>query len=418
MLNDFVSVIANSFRVYIIYRFARIFFDIEQTEKKKQIILYSGFFVINSILFVFYHSPIVNILVNLVGVYVVFTVLYGGKISRKLFAVGTTYIFNMIADMIIAIPMNLSYEPGESVSMLSSVMSVVGMFILEIICEEFLKSKMKISFSDTIRFLSVPMCSILMNGIVMTQQIDNKVLIITLGMGTLLINIIVLYFYNQIQIQYEKDYHQKLLELQVHEYEMQLIQTQQMFKEIRSMKHEIKHFAGNIEGLLKFERREDIQEVLEEMKNKISQYDLISYSGNPILDSILNYICKKAKKNGAQMEISIKIPSDLRLKAIDMNIILGNLLENAIEAVSFISEKSIILRMMYEKGMLIIQIRNPYDGKVYKNGDNYLTRKENKNNHGIGLENVKAVVEKYSGSLYIEALETEFVVNILMKSEL
>lgn len=417
MLNDFVTVVTNLFRMYIIYRFAGIFLEVECVEKNKQIICYGLFFIVNSGLFVLYHSPVINIVVNLVGGYILYTVLYDGTVSKRILAVGTMYLFNMAADMTIAIPMNLSYLPGDSVSVLSSVLSVLGMFVLEIICECFAKKKMKISVSDTIRFLSVPVCSIVMNGIVMMQQIDNKILIITLGMGTLLINIIVLYYYNQIQMQYEKEYRHELLERQVDEYEEQLVQMEEMYQEMRIMKHEIKHFAGNMEELINLEQKEDFKEVLDGIKDSISRYEMIYFSGNPVLDSILNYICKKAEKQNVYIEADIKIPSDLSLKAIDMNIILGNLLENAIEAVENVSEKFVILHMKYEKEMIFIHIRNSYDGIYYKKGDKYLTKKKNNHNHGIGLENVKRVVEKYNGSIKIEPLESEFIVNILMNNK-
>lgn len=354
---------------------------------------------------------------NLVGVYLVYTALYKGSISKRLLAVGTMYLFGMISDMLIAIPMNLAYEPGDSVSALSSVLAALGMYVLEIICEHYAKKKMKISFSDTIRFLSIPLCSIVMNGIVMTQQIDNKILIVTLGMGTLLINIMVLYYYNQIQMQYEKEYHNKLLERQAEEYEEQLLQTEELYQEMRTMKHEIKRFTGNMEELISLERKEDIQEILDGIKEKISKYEMLYFSGNPVLDSILNYICKKAEKQNLHIETDIRIPSDLPLKAIDMNIILGNLLENAMEAVERVSEKVIILQMKYEKEMLFIHTSNAYDGVYYKKGETYLTRKKNKNSHGIGLENVKRIVGKYNGSMQIKPLESEFIVDILMNSK-
>lgn len=403
--------------MYIIYRFAGIFLDTECEEKKKQIMCYGIFYIVNSVTFVLYHSPIINIVVNLAGVYLVYTVLYKGSISKRLLAVGTMYLFGMVSDMLIAIPMNLAYEPGDSVSALSSVLAALGMYVLEIICEHFAKKKMKLSFSDTIRFLSIPICSIVMNGIVMTQQIDNKILIVTLGMGTLVINTMVLYYYNQIQMQYEKEYHNELLERQAEEYEEQLLQTEELYQEMRTMKHEIKHFTGNMEELLRMERKEDIQEILDGIKERISKYEMLYFSGNPVLDSILNYICKKAEKQNLHIETDIRIPSDLPLKAIDMNIILGNLLENAMEAVEHVSEKVIILQMKYEKEMLFIHTSNAYDGVYYKKGETYVTRKKNKNSHGIGLENVKRIVGKYNGSMQIKPLESEFVVDILMNSK-
>ncbi len=59
-------------------------------------------------------------------------------------------------------------------------------------------------------------------------------------------------------------------------------------------------------------------------------YNMIG-TGNPSVDGILDYMCAKAQDKGVTVKRKLRIPEDIRLSAYDMNIILGNLLENAIE---------------------------------------------------------------------------------------
>ena len=70
--------------------------------------------------------------------------------------------------------------------------------------------------------------------------------------------------------------------------------------------------------------------------------------------------------------------------------------------------------MEYEKGCLMIQVKNTYDSFVSIENAKLLTRKKEKTLHGIGLESVKAVVEKYNGLFNIDRGEQEFVVEILL----
>jgi sensor histidine kinase YesM len=89
-----------------------------------------------------------------------------------------------------------------------------------------------------------------------------------------------------------------------------------------------------------------------------------------------------------------------------MNVILGNLLDNAIEGAIKSDEKRIVLEILYVKNVFSIKICNTYNEKEFKN---FETTKSDKLQHGIGLKNVKSILKKYNGSLKLKK-ENEFVV--------
>ena len=100
-----------------------------------------------------------------------------------------------------------------------------------------------------------------------------------------------------------------------------------------------------------------------------------------------------------------------------MFFILGNLLDNAIEAASKVenSEKWMKTQIQYNKGCILIVIENACNDKfINYDHDRYLTTKSDKAEHGIGLESVRYTVEKYHGTVEIEKKESIFKVTVFM----
>ena len=95
--------------------------------------------------------------------------------------------------------------------------------------------------------------------------------------------------------------------------------------------------------------------------------------------------------------------------------ILGNLLDNAILAAKQTWEKYLRVRIHYKAGMLLIQIENSYTGHLKKEGNRYRSTKEDDTApHGMGIENVKSVVEKYNGDLEIKDENQIFRVKVIL----
>lgn len=96
----------------------------------------------------------------------------------------------------------------------------------------------------------------------------------------------------------------------------------------------------------------------------------------------------------------------------DINIIMGNLLDNAYESAVKVKEPIIKVNIKYNGNMLYISVINTFDGKVNKDKDKYLSRKGKDN--GYGLENIKKIAEKYGGNIKIEQDKDVFRVSVLI----
>lgn len=156
-----------------------------------------------------------------------------------------------------------------------------------------------------------------------------------------------------------------------------------------------------------------------EMEVKLNEvFGKYASSGNPDFDSILNYKLSAASAVGAKIELDMAIPTHLPIEAFDINVILGNLLDNANEALAQSEVKELNVGIRYDRGMIFIHVSNTYCGEVRKEVRDgtaiYSSTKEEPECHGLGLSGVAAVVEKYGGSVYIDDAKGKFKVDIVL----
>ena len=205
---------------------------------------------------------------------------------------------------------------------------------------------------------------------------------------------------------------------QLEAYDRQADEKRGKEREFRKMKHDMKNNMIYLQELLNSDP-EKAKEYLEEyIGEAFSGKNEFAKSGNLAIDAILNYKYVNAAEKGIRMESEIKIPDALPYKSSDLCIVLGNLLDNAIEATEKLEdeeEKQIFIKLIYQKKRLLIEIRNPYRGSLKKgrSGD-YLSGKKDQENHGIGLKSVRKVVEKYDGTLDIHTENQQFQITIIL----
>ena len=100
----------------------------------------------------------------------------------------------------------------------------------------------------------------------------------------------------------------------------------------------------------------------------------------------------------------------------DIVVILSNLLNNAIEACEKCNEKKVIkMKFVKEKDNVIISVKNTYDGElVIEDGEIQTSKKQDIDEHGIGIKNIIDVISKYQGSYAIQNNENEFYFSIII----
>ncbi|MPM85063.1 hypothetical protein SDC9_132140 [bioreactor metagenome] len=118
--------------------------------------------------------------------------------------------------------------------------------------------------------------------------------------------------------------------------------------------------------------------------------------------------------HGIKSEISLKVPDKLNIRPFDLSVVLGNLLDNAIEAAAKAEEKVVRVNAELERNVLYINIANSFDGKLnYKDGKLDSTKTDNEK-HGIGLNSVMKSVENYNGTMSIHHSDNMFFADVLI----
>lgn len=135
--------------------------------------------------------------------------------------------------------------------------------------------------------------------------------------------------------------------------------------------------------------------------------------------SLIGYWYVTAQNKKIIFKTDICIPMIMPFKGADLSLILGYLLENAVEAAEKVEEnKYINVKMKFDKNNLLLFVDNSYKGKLLKTRDNRLkSTKSDAENHGVGLASVYRAVAKYHGSVVIEDSEPgKFKIRIVLYS--
>lgn len=138
-------------------------------------------------------------------------------------------------------------------------------------------------------------------------------------------------------------------------------------------------------------------------------------TGNVGMDAVLSSKIKEAAKQRIEVEFEHQITGRIGIDDGDMSILLGNLIDNAMEAAGQTAERKIMLWIRTDAAAFFLEINNPYQGarKKNKRGD-YETRKADHELHGIGLWQVKRIARKYGGRVLIQDKDQHFDVKVLL----
>ena len=146
--------------------------------------------------------------------------------------------------------------------------------------------------------------------------------------------------------------------------------------------------------------------------------NIIVETENPVITALVSTKKNKSFENDIDMKLDIDIPEELPFDFVDLSIIIGNLLDNAIEACLIIdkeAKRNIELSIHTNEKNLIIEVINTKCASIKVDTENIFgefTTKKDKSNHGLGLENIKLIVWQYNGTVVVKDLGAEFKVSI------
>ena len=182
---------------------------------------------------------------------------------------------------------------------------------------------------------------------------------------------------------------------------------------VRSSRHDMKIHMAALKNFIAENKTENAVDYIDSFLGDIGESRMHSETGNLAFDSIVNYKLKDIEKLGVTLNMNLRIPPVIEIDDADIVIIIGNLLDNALESVAKLDDKDervIKLNIALDNHALLIKIENPFNGEL-KEG---MASLKGGSEHGHGLNNIKRSVEKYDGYLKISHDNNIFIVNILL----
>ena len=313
----------------------------------------------------------------------------------------------------------------EDSSYFFTVGSVVSKLAVYVIIQALKRFRKSASFSDIplhhwVRLFFIPLATfyIIHNTYFLTLHNDNTAFFTITTLLMILINYITFDVYDRLRSYMEMEQRNLTYEQQLNLCNKQAAERESAYQDTRRIRHDINSYLLDLKTALQACNVEDAKAKIEHLleQNRIYRNE-ISTSGNLVIDSLINYKYSLARKEGIRMECQILVPEQLSFDSADLCIILGNLIDNAIDALQLLpgEQRYIRISVLQTKGALLIIVQNPYIGTIKKNTfGEIITGKPDAASHGIGLTSVRLSAEKYGGQLQIDDDNNLFKVSVLL----
>ena len=211
----------------------------------------------------------------------------------------------------------------------------------------------------------------------------------------------------------------RMIDRRIAEYQNDLVtkhceEVQNIYKTMRGWRHD---YHNHIQTLLALSGDEEkTREYLLHLNDDLTCVDTVIKTGNVMVDAILNSKLSVIKSKNIYVNARAVVPPRLQISEIDLCVIIGNLLDNAVEAcLKQKKDDTPFIRVFIGilKGQLYISVMNSSTGEIKKSGKTYLSTKEG-TGHGFGLMRVDRIVEKYSGYMNRQNEEGAFATEVML----
>lgn len=221
----------------------------------------------------------------------------------------------------------------------------------------------------------------------------TQILIIVLSF--ILVNVLLYILLYQIQRLEKTKYELKLLEEKIAFEETRYNDASAIWNNVRKVQHDMKQHLVVMAGFLEQEEPKKCQEYIDSLLPEVDQIGKLVRSNNAVLDYLINSKLCALKDTRIVISGSIGDLSDIR--DIDLACLIGNILDNAIEALSNVSEKRIELLFSVQNDNRVIICKNTINESVLKNNRELRSTKTSGDSHGWGHQIVAKIVSDYHG---------------------
>lgn len=323
-------------------------------------------------------------------------------------------VVSSIISIVVKIPVFELYQELSLYRVLAIISSKIVLLLLVVIINKIFSRKRTLQKRYLIILFSITTLMFITTVLVTFTEIKtnsvNSVISI-LFFAVMLILLMIIFFGTFKLAEYYKNQEElKLTTLKNHMLEQSMLETEQTFSLWKKSMHDYKHNIINLKILAHNKDLEGIQKYLDEEDKLLSKKLFYYKTGNDTVDSIIYIKQNSAETKKIPFIVNIEIPEECPIASAHFASILGNLLDNAIEASEKVKQPYIEVKIKTIEDYLVIAISNRCNSK------NQLleTNKLNRIFHGIGLSSVRHTVKLYKGEVSVKQKDDIFSVNIMI----
>lgn len=409
-----LGLLANGVQFYAVKRFIDIFLSNDEYRWKHPWILYVIACLWTSLIYWLFMSPALNIISNLTGI-LLLVLPYKVKLSRKLLIALMIYAVNALVDSIVVVSFT-KYIAGEPVDQIYECVTSLGILLIEVIIEKTLlaEKESNLPLHYRIALSLVPLISIACIYYMDMTVIQYRTTVVIVCAGILFMNILIFYLYNSLAQFYSARIEKRMFEQMVDVYAYQLDLARESQERVTALRHDMKHHIIELSAMIDENEKPEMIKYLRDMEKFMLNPKEHAATGNKEIDGVLNYLLQKAEKNLAHVDIKINIPEKICRTDFNVCVILGNLVDNAVREACDSEEKYLEINIQSKQGIMFIFVENSYSGEIAETGNRFKSSQMNLAIHGIGLENVKKIVQANGGEINIDYTDNRFKVQVLL----
>lgn len=417
------------FEIILILTFLDGFLEEKESTKKRKCFAVLGVFAMIFIVSTLLYSTPLAVFFNFFIVTLILSfILYKGKMFQRMFTCILLLALLVVAEFISVYILVLSLDFDPTIIQTNPALKFAGVVVknllslaaIKIICN-FRKSYVREAGRLYISLLLVVPAISIFIAIEIFELAraynSNLYTIMFAFMGLMYINAIVFALFESIMRNFDKEYKYHMienqLEMQMNHYN-KLAESREILSEVV---HDFKNHLNCMYNLYKYNKKAELGKYIENLIN-VSDTEKVIDTGNPVIDALLHDKSNAAEKEGIGFKHMLNLPSDINIAYNDICAVLGNSLDNAIEACRRIEDQSlnreIELSMNYRDSYLVIVVTNTIDKPPQKEGKFFRSSKDTPGLHGLGMQSIERTVRKYNGNMVVKHDSSRFTLEIVM----
>lgn len=399
----------------------KLFFSNNDKGKLPTNIAYLSYFIVTSLAYLILDVPIITLALNWIIIFVI-SLTYESTMQKRMMYSTYILVFMLFPELIVAAAtgyLHFSFfVDGSYSNSIGVIVSKIMAFSEASLLHNYKisKEKQNVGWNLWLSSILIPISTLAYEIMYVSSDSSSQYKTITSVIILFVINISAFYMYDSLSKSYVRQLKLSILETENTLYSKQCEIMQSSTQELQEFRHDMNNQFIALSQLIKSEQYGEAEKQLSRLTSLTKSKIIYSTSGNVIIDGLINSKLQNALSDKIKVKTEIAVPNQINIETTDLVTILGNLIDNALNALADVPEdrRSLTIKVVFSQERLIIRSSNPYTGDILCKDGKIVSAKQNSKQHGYGLNNIAKSVNKYKGYIDIDYTDSIFIVDIIM----